>query len=108
MLEIALRNVQEEWRSKRYGLQIGSGAHGRLCNLMFANGLMILASSRKQLSAMMDDLVRAARKVGLDLHMGNTKVLCNVPDIDRMSMKALNVGRGRFDNVFGEIAILRS
>ena len=52
---------------------------------------MILASSRKQLSAMMEDLVRAARKVGLDLHMGKTKVLCNVPDIDRMSMKALNV-----------------
>jgi hypothetical protein len=91
VLEMALRNVQEELRSKRYGLQIGSGAEGRLCNLRFADDLMILASSRKQLSAMMQDLVRAARKVGLDLHMGKTKVLCNVPDIDRTSMKALNV-----------------
>ena len=48
-----------------------------LCNLRFADDdVMLLASSRRQLRQMIRDVITVTSAVGLELHPGNTKVMC--------------------------------
>ena len=44
---------------------------------MFADDVILVASSGDMLEAMLADLAREAGKVGLQLHYGKTKCMCN-------------------------------
>jgi hypothetical protein len=77
VLEKVLESIQADWRRKGFGIAIGAGPEDRLCNLRFADDIILLATSRSQLKQMLGDLSAAAITVGLELHMGKTKVLNN-------------------------------
>ena len=49
----------------------------RLCNLRFADDLLMITSSKKQLKSMMTDLSDAVAQIGLVIDEGKTKVLTN-------------------------------
>ena len=91
VLERALGKVQAEWRKKGFGIAFGEGLEDRLCNLRFADDLIILATSRKQLKSMLLDLSSAAEVVGLELHMGKTKILTNSESAGSIEIKGAQV-----------------
>jgi hypothetical protein len=53
-----------------------------------------VASSEKQVKQMLEDLIVAAREVGLELHMGKTKVLTNDEGVTK---KVLRIGGATID-----------
>jgi hypothetical protein len=75
-LEKVIRNVKVQWRRKKYGIQVGSGGE-RLTNLRFADDLMLIGRSRVQITRMLETLADESRKIGLEIHMGKTKILYN-------------------------------
>eukprot|EP00973_Karenia_brevis_P066961 9311015-Karenia_brevis.AAC.1 len=74
ILEHAISPVQERWRKKRFGIDL-DGA--RLCNLRFADDILVIAQTKRQLQIMLEDLLQACAGVGLEFHMGKTKILSN-------------------------------
>ena len=65
VLEKALCVVQEEWRRKGWGIKLGYHPKDVLCNLRFADDIILLATSRRQLRLMIKDLMQATEKQGL-------------------------------------------
>ena len=45
--------------------------------MRFADDVVLLATSKKYLVAMLEDLAKATDRVGLELHMGKTKIMAN-------------------------------
>ena len=58
-------------------MQIGETKSDRLTNLRFADDLLLVATTRSQITTMIAGLKKAAASVGLQLHMGKTKILTN-------------------------------
>ena len=79
VLEQALRDIQAKWRRNGWGIQLGGGKEREqlLCNLRFADDVLLIAQSRRQLTSMIQDLVLATKRMGLELHTGKTKILHN-------------------------------
>jgi hypothetical protein len=77
VLEEAFREVQPRWRPKGWGIQLGSASGYRLCNLRFADDVLLLASTKSQLERMLEDLIAAMSRKGLSMHAGKTKILTN-------------------------------
>jgi hypothetical protein len=73
----ALKAVQSTWKAKKFGIAFGSHEEDYLCSLQFADDVVLLATSKRTLRTMISDLKHAAMQVGLELHMGKTKVLTN-------------------------------
>jgi hypothetical protein len=82
VLERTFRGIQERWRKKGWGVQISEESIGLLCNLRFADDVLLIAQSRRQLAGMIEDLILATRQVGLELHAGKTKILRNAFALD--------------------------
>ena len=74
VLERVVDGIQSKWRRKGFGIQLGSGSSSVLCNLRFADDILLLATSRKDVEEMLVDLSTAANKAGLQIHMGKTKI----------------------------------
>ena len=87
VLEDVMRSIQPTWRRKGYGIALGSQSSEILTNLRFADDLLLLAASEKQVKNMLEDLVSAAQKVGLEIHTGKTKVLSNDPAGKKRTMR---------------------
>ena len=77
VLEEVMRECQTGWRRKGWGVHVGDSLERRLTNLRFADDLLLLAASRAQVKHMLQDLINAAQKAGLEIHLGKTKVLSN-------------------------------
>ena len=73
----ALKAVQSTWKTKNFGIAFGNHEEDYLCSLQFADDVVLLATSKQTLRTMISDLKHAAMQVGLELHMGKTKVLTN-------------------------------
>ena len=85
-----MRQLKEKWKQERKGFQLKAGWEW-LQNLRFADDLLLIASSQSQVKSMLQDLSEAAARVGLELHMGKTKVLSNgVGPGNRSSKIAIN------------------
>ena len=89
-MEYALQSVQAAWRRRGWGIQTGREDE-RLCNLRFADDIMLVATDEKQLAAMIADVMEAAETIGLTLHMGKTKVLNNGIDGTMADKKHIEV-----------------
>jgi hypothetical protein len=76
-LEEALRRTKEKWHKKRWGFKVGGRGHGWVTNLRFADDVLLVGRSLRQVTDMLSDLVYEAGKVGLEIHMGKTKILNN-------------------------------
>ena len=77
VLDDILRRAQPIWRRKGYGISLGSNDADILTNLRFADDLLLVASSEKQIRTMLEDLMKEAGEVGLQIHTGKTKILAN-------------------------------
>ena len=53
------------------------GEGKQLTNLRFADDILLISSSADSLEEMLTDLADGAGKVGLRIHYGKTKLLCN-------------------------------
>jgi hypothetical protein len=77
VLESVIKPIHEKWRLNNFGVKIGRGRDDRLCNLRFADDLLLIASTERQLKIMIKDLVESAARVGLEIHPEKTKILAN-------------------------------
>ena len=82
-----LEPLQTKWQAKGWGVDVVNKNGCRLTNLRFADDILLIASSKRQLQHMIDDLVLAAGEAGLSIHMGKTKVLSNDPANQGGSLK---------------------
>ena len=77
VLEDALSSTVKSWEDRNFGLEMGSMGSTRLTNLRFADDILLIATSKQDIVTMLSDLWVAAGSVGLELHMGKTKILTN-------------------------------
>eukprot|EP00973_Karenia_brevis_P087038 12071198-Karenia_brevis.AAC.1 len=70
-----MRDVKAKWRSKGWGINLGSGNSNLLQNLRFADDILLLAPSLYQARCMLLDLKHRAADAGLAIHMGKTNIL---------------------------------
>ena len=75
VLEHAMAPIKAKWIAKGMGVEIGPDI---MTNLRFADDVLLLASSLKDLKEMLTDVSEAVRDCGLTLHSGKTKILCNL------------------------------
>jgi len=75
VLEKAFTRAKEHWKSQGWGISVASDMEERLTNLRFADDVLLIAESEQQLQAMIADLIDETGKVGLEIHIGKTKVL---------------------------------
>ena len=75
---------------RRWRVDVGGGR--RLTNLRFADDVLLVAESAAKLQEMLADLADAAAQVGLELHFGKTKVICNTFGRQREKVSHLRVG----------------
>jgi hypothetical protein len=68
VLENVLRKIKPAWHEKGYGVAVGENDAGVLTNLRFADDLLLVASSKKQIKGMLGDLVTSAREVSGNPH----------------------------------------
>ena len=71
-----MRPCIEKWNAKGWGWSLDEVAPN-LTNLRFADDLLLTARSLFQARSMLEDVDRAAKLVGLQLHYGKTKILHN-------------------------------
>ena len=76
-LEDAIGRAKRIWAKKGYGIQVGVGGEDRLTNLRFADDILLIATSTAMIRDMVAELQKVAAGVGLQLHMGKTKILTN-------------------------------
>ena len=62
-----------------------------VCNLRFADDLLVIATSKRQLTRMLKELEEAVEDVGLILHAGKTKILTNTLDEHRKGEQCVMV-----------------
>lgn len=77
VLEKLIRDIQPKWRSKGMGLRLGEREEDQQCNLRFADDLLLISTKKTYLEAMLKDLEKVSKQVGLQIHTGKTKVLTN-------------------------------
>ena len=66
---------------------MGGGRSETLGNLRFADDVILMASSVKHLKTMIKEFMVAAGKIGLELHLGKSKVLTNEnPDYKKLEI----------------------
>jgi hypothetical protein len=78
VLEQAFSEVLPLWQKRKYGIEVDCISKSRLCNLRFADDLLLIASTKRQLTRMLKELMEAVSRVGLVMHLGKTKILTNV------------------------------
>ena len=75
-----MAKVKPRFVEKKYGVQMGSGFTNsqnetRLTNLRFADDVLVIGRSLKQVAEMLTLLKAETGKCGLELHPENTKIL---------------------------------
>ena len=98
VLQKALQEIIPVWNKRGCGIQLGAfGNRGRLCNLRFADDLLIIATSKRQLAKMLQELVDVVGRVGLVMHAGKTKILTNVNNEHRSGQKHILINGQQVD-----------
>jgi hypothetical protein len=87
VLEEVIRPLKEVWIQKRWGIKVDGDF---LNNLRFADDILLIARSRRQIKTMLAELVKSAGRVGLEIHMGKPKILSNSKAVYRNSFEMIN------------------
>ena len=77
LLQHILEPLIAEWQNNDKGVQFGFTPATTLTNLRFADDVLLTSRTLPRLTTMLDDIVRAARPHGLELHPSKTKILSN-------------------------------
>jgi len=77
LLEHILRKLKPTWSARRVGIEMSLGTETYLTNLRFADDILLLAHSKKQITDMLQDLQDEAAKHGLQIHPDKTKVIAS-------------------------------
>ena len=85
VLEELFGKLKVQWESQGSGLDLGQKE--RLTNLRFADDVLLVASSRSQLQNMIEGLMVEASAVGLEMHMGKTKILSNTGAAGHLTLR---------------------
>eukprot|EP00973_Karenia_brevis_P000580 82320-Karenia_brevis.AAC.1 len=64
--------VKQKWSKERLGVYLDGHL---LSNLRFADDVLLLATSLKDLKVMLADMFQSVHCCGLELHPGKTKIL---------------------------------
>ncbi|CAE8615196.1 unnamed protein product, partial [Polarella glacialis] len=75
VFEKAMRKARQRWDEKGHGIEMEQGR--LLQNLRFADHVLLVASSLHDLREMLGDLMEVAKEMGLEMHLGKTKILAN-------------------------------
>lgn len=78
VLEQTFSEALPLWQKRKRGIEVDCISKSRLCNLRFADDLLLIASTKRQLTRMLKELMEAVSRVGLAMHPGKTKILTNV------------------------------
>ena len=76
-LEQVMRPLKEKWAKRTAGVVVNGESKERLTNLRFADDLMLIGNTLGQVQQMLGELSEEAKKVGMQMHMGKTKILGN-------------------------------
>ena len=102
LLERVMTKVKPAFVDKRYGVQMGPGFaeskdETRLTNLRFADDLLVVGSSLKQVTEMLLILQAEAGKCGLKLHPEKTKIISSTNRQNRPRSKYAHVGEMKIE-----------
>jgi hypothetical protein len=97
LLEKVMSKVKLGFGEKKYGVQMGlghtdSGGETRLTNLRFADDILVVGSSLKQVTEMLLLLRTECEKCGLELHPEKTKIISSTNRQNRTRNKFTEVG----------------
>ena len=102
LLERVMAKVKPRFVEKKYGVQMGSGFTNsqnetRLTNLRFADDVLVIGRSLKQVAEMLMLLKAETGKCGLELHPEKTKILSSTNRQNRPRNKFTYVGDMRIE-----------
>ena len=102
LLEKVMCKVKPIFMEKKYGIQMGYGSTNsrddtRLTNLRFADDVLVVGSSLKQVTEMLLLLKTETEKCGLELHPEKTKFLSSTNRQNRPRNKYTHVGDMRIE-----------
>ena len=102
LLEKVMCKVKPIFMEKKYGIQMGYGSTNsrddtRLTNLRFADDVLVVGSSLKQVTEMLLLLKTETEKCGLELHPEKTKILSSTNRQNRPRNKYTHVGDMRIE-----------
>ena len=97
LLERVMTKVKPSFVEKKYGVQMGLGSadsknETRLTNLRFADDVLVVGSSLKQVTEMLQLLQAETGKCGLELHPEKTKIISSTNRQNRPRNKYTHVG----------------
>ena len=105
VMEVCFRSLTDKWRnlnSRRKGQYYGfviDDPEDPMTNLRFADDVLLLGQSPRDIRNMLEHLRLAAETYGLKLHMGKTKVFTTAP---RNRKTCLKIGEDTIDVLSGE------
>ena len=102
LLEKVMSKVKHSFIEKRYGVQMGLGSANskddtRLTNLRFADDVLVVGSSLKQVTEMLSLMREETSKCGLELHPEKTKIISSTNRQNRPRNKYAHVGDMRIE-----------
>ena len=102
LLEKVMSKVKPMFACNKYGVQMGFGNadskdETRLTNLRFADDVLIVGSSLKQVTEMLTLLKAETGKCGLELHPDKTKIISSTNRQNRPRNKSTKVGDMRIE-----------
>ena len=77
VLEDLFKTLKNKWALRKLGVQLGYTTSTTLTNLRFADDVLLVAPTQKQLTEMLTDLHNQAKQYGLELHPDEIKILTN-------------------------------
>ena len=96
VLQNVIKDVQDKWRARGWGIDVEAGSQCALCNLRFSDDILLLATSAEQLRHTLNNLMLATRAVGLELHSGKQS------SYSQIAYQDLGWGRSRY---LGDLAV---
>ena len=76
-LEKVMGQLQTSWQTQGWGALVHNEGDRRLTNLRFADDIMLIATSKRQLQRMLGELVVKVTEAGLKIHPGKTEIMSN-------------------------------
>jgi hypothetical protein len=97
LLERAIASIKDRWVKNGWGIKVGPSREDHLTNLRFADDLLLVSRSLTVLQKMLQELRQAVGDVGLELHLGKTKILTNAQGRKQSHAKFARVGDNQIE-----------